>query len=79
MEDLDNAFVFDSVICRSYASLSTIYLNAKKHLKKDGVIVAMKGKLPHRELRDLCKNVNRKVIKLEVPDLLAERHAVIMS
>ena len=44
IEDFNNDVRFDTIICRSYASLSKIYLNSKKHLKDRGIIIAMKGK-----------------------------------
>ena len=49
IEDFDSRNGFDTIICRSYASLATIYLNSKKNVRKEGIIVAMKGKLPHQE------------------------------
>ena len=81
IEDFDSGSGFDTIICRSYASLATIYLNSKKHLKKEGVIVAMKGKFPHMELdelKDLDKNIRFEVKRLDVLGLGAERHAIII-
>ncbi len=73
---------FDTVVCRSYASLSKIYSNSKKNLKEKGIIIAMKGKYPHEEIKDLenlNKDLNFIVKKLDVPGLNADRHAVIIN
>ncbi len=78
VEDLCHDSVFDTVICRSFASLRKIFENAEKHLKKNGIVVAMKGKYPDQELKDLDKDVEHKTHKLNVPGLDAERHAIIM-
>ena len=82
IEDFNNETSFDTVICRSYASLSKIYINSKKNLKDKGIIIAMKGKIPYQEIEEiesLNKNVSLKVEKLDVPGLEAERHAVIIK
>jgi 16S rRNA (guanine527-N7)-methyltransferase len=81
IEDFNNDVRFDTIICRSYASLSKIYLNSKKHLKDRGIIIAMKGKEPYQELKELSeisKNICVDVKSLNVPGLVAERHAIII-
>ena len=78
VEDLSQDSVFDTVICRSFASLRKIFINTEKHLKKNGIIVAMKGKYPDQELKDLDKDVEHKAHIINVPGLKAERHAIIM-
>ena len=81
IEDFNNDVRFDTIICRSYASLSKIYLNSKKHLKNRGIIIAMKGKEPYqelKELREISKDVCDDVKSLNVPGLVAERHAIII-
>ena len=81
IESLKTNFSFDTIICRSFAKLSKIYSNSSKHLSKDGIIIAMKGKYPKQELEELIefdKNVVFQVEKLKVEGLCAERHAVII-
>jgi 16S rRNA (guanine527-N7)-methyltransferase len=81
IEDFRSKDGFDTIVCRSYSSLSTIYLNSTKHLRKEGIIIAMKGKFPERELSELKaidKNVDYDVKNLKVLGLKAERHAVII-
>ena len=82
IENYNKEMNFDTVICRSYASLSKIYSNSRKNLKKKGIIIAMKGKYPHeeiKELENLQKDLNFIVEKLDVPGLDADRHAVIIN
>jgi len=81
IEDFGSKDGFDTIVCRSYSSLPTIYLNSEKHLRKEGVIIAMKGKFPRSELSELKgidKNINYEVKNLKVLGLKAERHAVII-
>ena len=78
VEDLSQETIFDTVICRSFGSLRKIFINAGKHLKKNGIIVAMKGKYPDQELKDLDKDVEYMAHIINVPGLKAERHAIIM-
>ena len=81
IEDFSSKDGFDTIVCRSYSSLSTIYLNSEKHLRKEGIIIAMKGKFPGRELSELKainKNADYEVKNLKVLGLKAERHAVII-
>ena len=81
IESLKTNFSFDTIICRSFAKLSKIYSNSSKHLSKDGIIIAMKGKYPKQELEELIefdKNIVFQVEKLKVEGLCAERHAVII-
>ena len=81
IEDFRSKDGFDTIVCRSYSSLSTIYLNSEKHLRKDGIVIAMKGKFPEREISELKtidKNVDYEVKNLKVLGLKAERHAVII-
>ncbi len=82
VENFDSDVHFDTIVCRSYASLAKIYLNSKKYLKNGGKIVAMKGKMPEKEIAELKKvagGINYKIEKLIIPGLDAERHAVIIN
>ena len=81
IEDLNNVKFFDTILCRSYASLKTIYSNSINHLSENGVIIAMKGKYPHDELsalENLSKSIRFTVKRINVPKLSAERHVVII-
>jgi 16S rRNA (guanine527-N7)-methyltransferase len=70
---------FDIVISRAFSDLRTFAEAAAKHVGAGGIIVAMKGTLPHDEIDALPERVE--VIgtpSLDVPGLDAERHLVLM-
>ena len=82
VENFDSDVHFDTIVCRSYASLAKIYLNSKKYTDNGGKIIAMKGKMPKEEIAELKKvagKVECKIEKLMIPGLAAERHAVIIN
>ena len=82
VENFDSDVHFDTIVCRSYASLAKIYLNSKKYTDNGGKIIAMKGKMPKEEIAELKKvtgKVDCKIEKLMIPGLAAERHAVIIN
>ena len=82
IESLDPNNLFDTVVCRSYASLVKIYSNSSKHLSKDGIIVAMKGKFPKEEIKELeglKEDIVINIERLNVAGLSADRHAVIIQ
>jgi 16S rRNA (guanine527-N7)-methyltransferase len=82
IESLDSNNLFDTVVCRSYASLVKIYSNSSKHLNKDGIIVAMKGKFPKEEINELeglKEDIVINIERLNVAGLSADRHAVIIQ
>jgi len=70
---------FDIVISRAFSDLRTFAEAAAKHVGAGGIIVAMKGTLPRDEIDALPERIE--VIatpSLDVPDLDAERHLVLM-
>ncbi|MBC7943927.1 MAG: 16S rRNA (guanine(527)-N(7))-methyltransferase RsmG [Burkholderiales bacterium] len=80
VEEFRPATNFDVVISRAFADLSEYVALAGHLCTHDGVIVAMKGLHPFEELSQLPANVvDKKVIRLEVPGLAAERHLVLMT
>ena len=82
VENFDSDVHFDTIVCRSYASLAKIYFNSKKYTDNGGKIIAMKGKMPKEEIAELKKvagKVDCKIEKLMIPGLAAERHAVIIN
>ena len=82
VENFDSDVHFDTIVCRSYASLAKIYLNSKKYTDNGGKKIAMKGKMPKEEIAELKKvagKVECKIEKLMIPGLAAERHAVIIN
>ena len=72
---------FDMLVTRAVAALPTL-VGITEHLRGDGVrLIAMKGKFPGSELKALSPDLREKVdvVRLNVPGLDAERHAVILD
>lgn len=73
---------YDIVTSRAFSNLVDFAQLAGEHVKKDGVLVGMKGKEPHQEIEELEKNTNwyvDKVESLNVPELNAQRCLVWMK
>lgn len=70
----------DTVVSRAFSSLAD-FVNLTRHLlKPGGRWVAMKGKLPQKELDGLPQGVQlREMKELKVPGLNAERCVVLMN
>jgi len=72
--------LFESVISRSFSTLSDFLALSQHLVKPGGQILAMKGVYPLTELQDLNPNFKlTKVYPLKVPELFAERHVVELS
>jgi 16S rRNA (guanine527-N7)-methyltransferase len=70
---------FGVVISRAFAEL-TDFVRCARHLAaSDGRLLAMKGVYPHEELAQLPTGGVESVVKLDVPDLHAERHLVVID
>jgi 16S rRNA (guanine527-N7)-methyltransferase len=70
---------FDVVIVRAVATLAQVLHNAGKLVAPHGRLLAMKGRAPDDELRELPRGWRAEVAKLSVPGLDAERHLVSIS
>lgn len=80
VEDYAPAAPFDVVISRAFADLATFAEGGARHLAPGGVLLAMKGALPHDELATLPPRfVVRSAPALVVPGLDAERHLVVLQ
>lgn len=80
VEALDCGPVFDGIICRAFASLEEIVAKVGNLCKKDGVIIAMKGLYPGKELEAIRQaGLFCQVHALQVPFLEAERHVVLIK
>ena len=67
----------DTVVCRALGSISYFISVAGHMLKKQGRLLAMKGKIPHSELSEIplgWETLETK--KIHVPHLQAERHLI---
>ena len=77
VEDYKPPIRFDTIIARAFSSLNEFLIYSEHLACKDGLFLAMKGVYPLSEI----ENINTKfkvdeVIKLNIPDLEAERHVV---
>lgn len=71
---------FDVIICRAFSRLDKIILKALPLLAKDGIIIAMKGKLSEFELESAGKyNLSLTVEKYKLPFLELERSLAILK
>jgi 16S rRNA (guanine527-N7)-methyltransferase len=69
---------FAIVICRAYAEIAELIATCKHLVAPGGVLAAMKGIFPARELARIPASAScREVIRLEVPLLGEERHLVL--
>ena len=72
------ASLFDLVISRAFAELVEFVATCRHLLAPGGLLAAMKGKRPDREIKKLPADVRCKsVIALRTPQLDAERHLVL--
>jgi 16S rRNA (guanine527-N7)-methyltransferase len=70
---------FDAVVLRAVGSLAEVVHNAGSLLAPHGRLLAMKGRAPDDEVRELPRGWRAEVIRLRVPGLDAERHLVAVS
>ena len=71
---------FDTVIARALASLPKLLTIAGHHVREDGVFVALKGRYPDEELKEVGSPWSHEVLPLAVPGLApGSRHAVLLK
>lgn len=71
---------FDVIVSRAFSSLRDFVTRTRALLRPDGCWAAMKGGVPHEELRELPDDVEcRSVLRLQVPGLDAERHLLLLK
>ncbi len=76
-EDYAPAERFDTVIARAVGPLARLVDMAGHHVREDGVFIALKGRYPAEELKELPKRWEYEVVELDVPGLeKGSRHAV---
>jgi 16S rRNA (guanine527-N7)-methyltransferase len=77
VEAYDPPVRFDTAVARAFSSLNEFLVYSKHLLASDGQFLAMKGVYPLSEVECVEEGYNiEEVIRLEVPDLDAERHVV---
>ena len=80
IEDYAPVALFDTVICRAFASLPDFIGGVARLVAPGGRLLAMKGRLPADELAQLPDGwVAAAVSPVRIPGLDAERHMVVVS
>jgi len=71
---------FDCVISRAFSDLKDLVWSSGGRVAPGGVLVAMKGLLPASEIEQLQREWNvRDVVNLSVPEMAAQRCAVVLE
>lgn len=79
VENYPSECKFDTIVSRAFSDLASFARLAGHLCAPNGILLAMKGVIPHEEAAQLPTNVTvEKVIPLKVPMLEAERHLVVM-
>jgi 16S rRNA (guanine527-N7)-methyltransferase len=79
VEDYAPGYRFDTVIARAVAALSRLLELAGHHVGEGGVFIALKGRYPAEELRNVPAGWDYTITELSVPGLDAgSRHAVLL-
>lgn len=79
IEDYAPGHRFDTVIARALAALPRLVEIAGRHVREDGVFVALKGRYPADELEEVTAPWSHEVKELCVPGLdKGSRHAVLL-
>ncbi|MBQ4852118.1 16S rRNA (guanine(527)-N(7))-methyltransferase RsmG [Pseudoalteromonas sp. MMG012] len=80
VEDYQPSVKLDGVLSRAFASLLDMVQWCEHLIDNSGRFIALKGQFPEQELENLPAGVHfEHKISLEVPELDAERHLIILS
>ncbi|RJE73467.1 16S rRNA (guanine(527)-N(7))-methyltransferase [Pseudoalteromonas sp. MSK9-3] len=80
VEDYQPSVKLDGVLSRAFASLQDMVQWCEHLIDNSGRFIALKGQFPEQELENLPTGVHfEQKISLEVPELDAERHLIILS
>lgn len=78
-EDYAPGYRFDTVIARAVASLAELLTMSGHHVGEDGVFIALKGRYPEEELKEVPDDWDYEIAELDVPGLdEGSRHAVLL-
>jgi 16S rRNA (guanine527-N7)-methyltransferase len=77
VQDFHPKQTYDCVLSRAFSSLGDMVENCHHLLNQNGYFLAMKGKLPQAELRELPKNYKvEKLHSINVPGVEGQRHLI---
>jgi 16S rRNA (guanine527-N7)-methyltransferase len=79
IEDFEPSCPFSTIISRAYSSLHDFFAQTEELCEPHGQILAMKGLYPEHEIAELMHlPVRLETIVLQVPQLSAQRHLIVM-
>lgn len=81
VENYEPDQLVNTVVSRAFTSLYEFVQKTSSFCAKKGLLIAMKGRYPTEEIASLdagAENIKPEVIRLDVPDLNAERHLVLV-
>lgn len=79
-EDFHPPFGFDSILSRAFGSLRQFSQVAEHLLSPKGLLIAMKGRYPTKELEDLPARFNiQKIAPIEIKGITLTRHVVCLQ
>ncbi len=78
-QDLGHCGEFDSVTARAFAPLPEAVARLRPLLAPGGRLLLMKARQARQELEQLRGDYDKKIVRLEVPGLRAERNLVIVQ
>lgn len=70
---------FDVITSRAFASLNDFVRLSEPYLCETSTIIAMKGVVPHEEMRALETTYQQQVVALSVPHLDEQRHLIVLQ
>jgi len=79
IEDYAPDVLFDSIISRAFTAMEDFVSATERLCAANGRLLAMKGRFPTQEINSLPDQWQIKSESLEVPDVNAERHIVILT
>ncbi len=79
IEDFETTCPFSTIISRAYSGLHNFLLQTEELCEPEGCIIAMKGLYPEKEIAELMHlPIKLETVTLQVPQLSAQRHLVVM-
>ena len=68
----------NTVVSRAFTSLEEFVQKTSSCCVKKGLLIAMKGRYPTDEIASLDPGIKTETVKIDVPELNAERHLVLI-
>jgi len=79
IEDYQPEALFDTITSRAFTATEDFVAATEHLLADDGLLLAMKGKLPQQEINSLPNKWACEAHKLDVPGVVGERHALLIK